>query len=103
MNLIQKGTAEMSKNRRNHSAAFKAKVALAALKGDKTMSELSSFYTLHPAQIQKWKKQLLDGSKDVFGSSEKERKHYESEVKELHAKIGQLTMERDFLSKAFGR
>jgi len=93
----------MSKNRRNHSAAFKAKVALAALKGDKTMSELSSFYVLNPAQIQKWKKQLLDGSKDVFGASEKERKHYESEVKELHAKIGQLTMERDFLSKAFGR
>jgi len=93
----------MSKKRRNHSAVFKAKVALAALKGDKTMSELSSFYTLHPAQIQKWKKQLLDGSKDVFGSSERERKHYESEVKELHAKIGQLTMERDFLSKAFGR
>jgi len=93
----------MSKKRRNHSAAFKAKVALAALKGDKTLSELSSFYTLNPAQIQKWKKQLLDGSKDVFGSSEKERRHYESEVKELHAKIGQLTMERDFLSKAFGR
>jgi transposase len=92
----------MSKNRRNHSASFKARVALEAIKGEKTMSELSSFYTLHPAQIQKWKKQLLEGSKDVFGASEKERKHYESEVKELHAKIGQLTMERDFLSKAFG-
>ena len=61
----------MSQKRRNHSAAFKAKVALAALKGDKTMSERSSCYTLHPAQIQKWKKQLLDGSKDVFGASEK--------------------------------
>jgi len=73
----------MSKKRRNHSSAFKAKVALAALKGDKTMSELSSFYALNPAQIQKWKKQLLEGSKDVFGASEKERKHYESEVKEL--------------------
>ena len=93
----------MSKKRRNHSAAFKAKVALAALKGDKTMSELSSFYTLNPAQIQKWKKQLLEGSKDVFGASEKEQKHNELEVKELYAKIGQLTMERDFLSKAFGR
>ena len=93
----------MSKNRRNHSSTFKAKVALAAIKGDKTMSELSSFYVLHPAQIQKWKKQLLEGSKDVFGASEKERRHYDSEVKELHAKIGQLTMERDFLSKAFGR
>ena len=49
------------------------------------------------------KKQLLEGSKDVFGASEKERKHNELEVKELHAKIGQLIMERDFLSKAFGR
>ena len=93
----------MSKKRRNHSATFKAKVALDALKGDKTLSELSSHYELHSTQIQQWKKQLLEGSKDVFGASEKERKHIESEKKELHAKIGQLTMERDFLAKAFGR
>ncbi len=93
----------MSKKRRNHSATFKAKVALEAIKGEKTMSELASIYTLNPTQIQKWKKQLLEGSKDVFGASEKERKHNESEVNELYAKIGQLTMERDFLSKAFGR
>ena len=93
----------MSKKRRNHSATFKAKVALDALKGDKTLSELASHYELHPTQIQQWKKQLLEGSKDVFGASEKERKHVESEIKELHAKIGQLTMERDFLAKAFGR
>ncbi len=93
----------MSKNRRNHSAAFKAKVALDAIKGDKTLSELASQYSLHPSQIQQWKKKLLEGSKDIFGSSEKERKDSESEIKELHAKIGQLTMERDFLAKAFGR
>ncbi len=93
----------MSKKRRNHSSAFKARVALEAIKGEKTMSELADQFGLHPTQIQQWKKQLLEGSKDVFGASEKERKHYESEVKELHAKIGQLTMERDFLSKAFGR
>ncbi len=93
----------MSKKRRNHSSAFKARVALDAIKGEKTMSALATQYALHPNQIQQWKKQLLEGSKDVFGSSEKERKHFESEVKELHAKIGQLTMERDFLSKAFGR
>ena len=92
----------MSQKRRNHSAAFKAKVALAAIKGDKTMRELSSFYTLNPVQIQKWKKQLLDGSADVFGASSKKEKNNEMEVKDLHAKIGQLTMERDFLSKAFG-
>ena len=92
----------MSQKRRNHSASFKAQVALAAIKGDKTMRELSSFYTLNPVQIQKWKKQLLDGSADVFGASRKKEKNNEMEVKDLHAKIGQLTMERDFLSKAFG-
>ncbi len=93
----------MRKKRRNHSAAFKAKVALDAIKGEKTLSELASQYELHPTQIQQWKKKLLEGSKDVFGSSEKEQKHVESEIKELHAKIGQLIMERDFLAKAFGR
>jgi len=93
----------MSKKRRNHSSAFKAKVASAAIKGDKTMRELSSFYTLNPVQIQKWKRQLLDGSADVFVASKRKEKHHEMEVKDLHAKIGQLTMERDFLSKAFSR
>jgi len=93
----------MSKKRRNHSAAFKAKVALDAIKGDKTLSELASQYSLHPNQIQQWKKKLLEGSKDLFGSSEKTRRDTEAEIKELHAKIGQLTMERDFLAKAFGR
>jgi len=93
----------MSKKRRNYSAAFKAKVALDAIKGEKTLSELASQYELHPTQIQQWKKKLLEGSKDVFGSSEKEQKHVESDIKELHAKIGQLIMERDFLAKAFGR
>ena len=93
----------MSKKRRNHSAIFKAKVALDAIKGEKTLSALATQYELHPTQIQQWKKQLLEGSKDVFGASEKKRKDFDSEVKELHAKIGQLTMERDFLSKAFGR
>lgn len=93
----------MSKNRRNHSAAFKAKVALDALKGDKTMSQLASQYSLHPSQIQTWKKKLLEGSKDIFGATDRIRKNTETEIKELHAKIGQLTMERDFLAKAFGR
>jgi len=88
----------MSKNRRNHSAAFKAKLALDAIKGEKALSELASQYSLHPTQIQTWKKKLLEGSKGIFGSSEKERKDSESEIKEFHAKIGQLTMERDFLA-----
>ena len=93
----------MSQKRRNHSSAFKAKVALSAIKGDKTMSELSEIYTLNPVQIQKWKKQLLEGSADVFGASKRKEKNHEIAVKDLHAKIGQLTMERDFLAKAFGR
>jgi transposase-like protein len=92
----------MNKKRRNHSASYKAKVALEAIKGEKTLSDLSAQFSLHPNQIQQWKKQLIDGSKDVFGASEKERKNFESEVRDLHAKIGQLTMERDFLAKAFG-
>ena len=74
----------MSKKRRNHSATFKAKVALDAIKGEKTLSALATQYELHPTQIQQWKKQLLEGSKDVFGSSEKKRKDFDSEVKELH-------------------
>ena len=93
----------MSKKRRNHSAAFKASVALEAIKGEQTLSELSARFGVHQTQIQQWKRQLVEGSKDVFGASEKERKRTESDVKELHAKIGQLTMERDFLSRTLGR
>jgi len=93
----------MSKKRRNHSAAFKARVALEAVKGEQTLSELSARFEVHPTQIQQWKKQLVDGSQDIFGASEKDRKRVESEVNDLHAKIGQLTMERDFLSQALGR
>ena len=93
----------MSKKRRNHSAAFKASAAIEAIKGEQTLSELSVRFGIHPTQIQQWKKKLLEGSKDVFGASERERRHVESSVKDLHAKIGQLTMERDFLSQALGR
>ena len=93
----------MSKKRRNHSAAFKASVAIEAIKGEHTLSELAARFELHQTQIQQWKRQLVEGSKDVFGASERDRKQVESEVKELHAKIGQLTMERDFLSRTLGR
>ena len=93
----------MSKKRRNHSAAFKASVALEAIKGEQILSELVARFGIHPTQLQQWKRQLLEGSKDIFGGSEKERKHIESAVKDLHAKIGQLNMERDFLSQALSR
>ena len=93
----------MSKKRRNPSAAFKASAAIEAVKDEHTLSELSARFGIHPTQIQQWKKQLLEGSKDIFGASEKERKHIESGVKELHARIGQLTMERNFGSQTLGR
>ena len=61
----------MSKKKRNHSAPFKASVAIEAIKGEQTLSELSTRFGIHPTQIQQWKRQLLEGSKDIFGASEK--------------------------------
>ena len=87
--------------RRNHGSAFKAKVALEAIKGEQTLTELSERFDVHPNQIVEWKKQLLEGAPEVFEKGEKSDK--EPGVKELHAKIGQLTMENDFLSVALGR
>ena len=87
--------------RRNHSAAFKAKVALEALKGEQTLADLAQRYQVHPNQITDWKKQLLEHAAEVFS---KERKGDQGpNIKELHAKIGQLSMENDFLSGALGR
>lgn len=82
--------------RRNHSPAFKAKVALAALKGDRTMSELAVQFDVHPNQIKQWKDQLLDGVADVF-DDRPSTKEPEFDVTALHAKIGQLILENDFL------
>jgi transposase-like protein len=87
--------------RRNHGSAFKAKVALEAIKGEQTLTELSERFDVHPNQIVEWKKQLLEGAPEVFEKGKKSDK--EPGVKELHAKIGQLTMENDFLSVALGR
>ncbi len=86
--------------RRNHSPAFKAKVALAALKGDKTMSELATQFDVHPNQIKQWKDQLLDGVTDVFDDTPQASKEPEIDVTSLHAKIGQLTLENDFFSRS---
>ena len=93
----------MRRKRRNHSPTFKAKVALAALKGDKTLSQLAEQFEVHPNQIQVWKKQLLSSAEDVFGRGETERRDHEREVEQLRAKIGELTMSADFLAKALGR
>ncbi len=87
--------------RRNHSALFKAKVALEAIKGEQTVVELAERFQVHPNLIAEWKKQLLDRASEVFDKGKSSGK--ETDVKELHAKIGQLTMENDFLSGALGR
>jgi len=93
----------MRRKRRNHSSSFKAKVAVAALKGDKTLAELAEQFDVHPNQIADWKRQLLDTVDQLFGRSEKQAEDSEHKVKELHAKIGQLTMERDFLERGLER
>ena len=85
--------------RRNHSPAFKAKVALAALKGEKTLGELAQHFDVHPNQVTQWKAQLLDGAAEVFaGGGATPAPAFD--VKGLHAKIGELTLENDFLEGA---
>ena len=79
---------------------FKAKVALEAIKGEQTLVELAARFQVHPNQITEWKKQLLDRAPEIF---DKEKKQNEPDIKELHAKIGQLAMENDFLAVALGR
>ncbi len=94
----------MSKRpRRNHSPAFKAKVALAALKGEKTLAELAQQFDVHPNQITQWKTQLLDGAAGVFGSEKAAAANTPVDVKTLHAKIGELTLANDFLEHALGK
>jgi transposase len=87
--------------RRNHTGAFKAKVALAALKGEKTLLELAQQFDVHANQITQWKSQLLEGAAGVFGGKAKAGPVEATvDVKTLHAKIGQLTLENDFLEGA---
>jgi transposase len=90
--------------RKQYSAEFKAKVALAAIRGDGTIAELASRYRIHPNMITKWKREALDGMKDTFAREGKTgRGDAESEIKTLQAKIGELVVERDFLQRAFDR
>ena len=93
----------MKRKRRNHSAAFKAKVALEAAKEEKTLAELSQQYGVHANQISAWKRQLLDNVTDVFENGVDKRNDHEAEVKELRAKVGELVMERDFLADKLSR
>lgn len=85
--------------RRNHSPEFKAKVALAAVRGEKTLAELAEQYDVHPNQITQWKTQLLERAAIAFGAEAKPEGR-PLDVKMLHAKIGELTLENDFLEHA---
>ena len=93
----------MSRKRRTHSPAFKSKVALAAIKSDETLSQLAVRFGINANLIVKWKKQLLEQADEVFASGKGLAPDRESEIKSLQAKIGEITMENDFLSKALDR
>lgn len=90
--------------RRKFSAEFKAKVALEALSGELTLAELASKYDVHPTQIAGWKRQAKEGMVAAFsGKAASVQKDAASEIRELHAKIGQLTVEKDFFVRAFAK
>ena len=89
--------------RRNHSPAFKAKAAVDAIKGEKTLIELAQAHDVHPNQVKQWRDQLLEAATGIFGDTGKADSEPAVDVKELHAKIGQLTLENDFLSGALGK
>jgi transposase len=92
------------RSRRNHSPTFKAKVALAAIKGERTLAELAQLHEVHTTQIAAWKAQLLEGAAGVFVSgSPAQSSQPGTDLKTLRAKIGELTLENDFLSAALGK
>ena len=93
----------MSQGRRKHSPAFKAKVALEALKGQETVAQLAASYEVHPGQIQAWKKALTEGASGVFGNGKEQKSRNDAAlIARLYQEIGQLKVERDFLAERSG-
>ena len=93
----------MKNRRRNHGAQFKAQVALAAAKGDKTLAELANEYEVHPNQITQWKKQLFESLPEIFSHRRKNERYEQEELTaELYQQIGQLKVELDWLKKKSG-
>ena len=93
----------MSKERRKHSPAFEAKVALEAVKGEETVAQLATRYEVHPGQIQAWKKALVEGASGVFGNGKEQKGRNDAAlVARLYQEIGQLKVERDFLAERSG-
>ena len=93
----------MRRPRRNHSPEFKAKVALEAIKGELTMAQMVEKFDVHANQITDWKKRMLASASDVFGKGQQKEDQSEQTIAQLHAKIGQLTMENDFLERGLER
>ena len=93
----------MKRSRRNHSPNFKARIALEALKGDATLVVLASRHSLHATQIATWRKQLLEHAGEIFENGNPAAEDAELRIRDLQAKVGEITMERDFLSGALGR
>ena len=91
------------RTRRNHTPAFKAKVALAAIKGELTLAQLAEHFDVHPNQITQWKAQLQESAANVFGPGGNAAAPPSVDVKSLHAKIGELTLENDFLEGALNK
>ena len=92
----------MKKKRKQYSPAFKAKVALAAIRNEATVAELAAKYEIHPTMVGSWKRELIEGAAELFDKGQKNKKQQDAGVDELYRQIGKLKVENDFLSKGLG-